>query len=149
MSKDNKKEVNLQSDLPDQGIEFAHRRQIIRGLASIPVAMTLSSGAAVANTSSHACLTNETSTPPICSENSMIPGWLNSPGKIVSPLNSGKPAKYCVAYAEDDGQGGYTITGYNYQHFSYQRYVGPDGKTVIGNLTGNPLRASCATSFLH
>ena len=31
MSQDNKKEIHLQPDLPEQGIEFAHRRQVIRG----------------------------------------------------------------------------------------------------------------------
>lgn len=149
MSKDNKKEVQLQSDLPDKGEEFAHRRRVIRGMASIPVALTLSSGAAMANASSHTCLTNPTGSPQVdCNENDLVPGWLNSSSKIAP---SGETKKYCVAYArETDPPGHYIITGYRYKKAdNTYTFIDGSGNIVQGGMTGNPLRASCATSFLN
>ena len=150
MSKDNKKEVHLQSDLPDTGEAFAHRRKVIRGMASIPVALTLSSGAAMANASTHACLTGPIPAVPNCDANNKIDGWANSPVKI-KPAGTSKPEKYCVAYVEEDSSG--KLVGNPYYRYDYQsfgvtkyKYINQDG-TDAANI-GHPLTASCAASFM-
>jgi len=154
MSQDNKKEVHSEPEKPDQGVEFAHRRQVIRGMASIPVALTLSSGAALANASSHACLTNEIATPdmlPDCNTDATaLTGWSRSDALITPANDTTKPAGYCVAYAEENTPGDLTITGYQYKSGDYYRFVDASGSDVNGGSSlGNPLRASCATSFMN
>jgi len=159
MSKDNNREAQPESDLPEQGEAFAQRRQVIRGMASIPVALTLSSGAALANTSSHACLSNESGVvpSPSCSDTSPVPGWATS-GTTKTPATidgitypaSDFPAKYCVAYAEENmpPNGQYVVTGYRYEHNGNSIFINENG-TLSNSTNGNPLRASCATSFAN
>ncbi len=155
MSQDNKKEVHPGPEKPDQGVEFAHRRQVIRGMASIPVALTLSSGAALANASSHACVTEEMTTAeqlPNCSTNPTdLEGWKTSGAQIKPDNDPTKPEGYCVAYAQESTPpGNPTITGFQYKHDGYYRFIDESGADIVsdGSSIGNPLRASCATSFL-
>ena len=151
MSKDDKSEAQHQPDQSEQGVEFAQRRKVVRGLASIPVAFTLSSGAALANTSFHACVnTTPVETVPDCSTNENdLSGWMY---KFIKPnYTNGDQERFCVAYAEEKTAGVLDITGYNYKKNpgDTTTFIGPDGEEVIGGLSGNPLRASCATSFMN
>ena len=147
MSQDNKKEIHLQPDMPEQGIEFAHRRQVIRGLASLPVALTLSSGAAVASSSNHQmCLTLEDREPPDCDTGTLLQYWHT---ERVDHPSQFMPEKSCGTYAQSNGGGGYSVTGYRYTHNYNTYYIGADGQTVLsGRPAGNALTASCATSFM-
>ncbi len=157
MSQDNKKEVHSEPEKPDQGVEFAHRRQVIRGMASIPVALTLSSGAALANASSHACVTEEDTMEidlPDCGDDPnsiLLKDWRTSAAKITPDANDpAKPAGHCVAYAQESmPPGDPEITGFLYKSGSTSTFVDASGDVIDdGSTIGNPLRASCATSFL-
>lgn len=149
MSQDNKKEIHLQPDLPEQGVGFAHRRQVIRGLASIPVALTLSNGAAAANASSHICLMQEYEQPYSKNDESEIMEWAHHSNKIAPAGWGDRSKKYCVAYADEDPQGSMYITGYHYKTSYTSKFINENGYMVNGGVPkGHALRASCATSFM-
>ncbi len=168
MSKDQDQEAISRASATDAGAAFAQRRKVIRGLASIPVALTLSNGARAANASSHQCLLNEEGPPPNCVTDAgdASPEWVYSadpadPTQVISvkpnEIAASFPRKYCVTYAEESGDpNGYSVTGFNYQYVDPSQpqpnraiFIDQNGNRVNGgNIFGNPLRASCAGSFV-
>ncbi len=140
---------------PDRGEAFASRRRVIKGLAStIPVALTLSNGAAMANTSNYQCIaTQPPGAEPDCGVGSPPDNtWLydlvsppaTSPGDEQNTLGD----KYCVRYVDPTGN----TTGYSYSYLNQSStvshvFINQDGTEVPGGLSGNPLSGSCAGSF--
>jgi|GEM_PF-3628355 len=157
MSKEKRRGSDLPATAADEATAFATRRKVIKGLAStVPVALTLSNGAAMADASSHQCLTKQDSipgiNPPDCSDDvNDLEGWEHSAEKI-KPNSSGGGPKYCVAYADEPTPGNLQITGYNYSHTTGQgttyTFIDQDGNTVSGGPLGNPLTTSCGGSFI-
>ena len=146
------------SNPAEMGVEFAARRRVIRGLTSVPIALTLGNGAAQANASSHQCLTNqEPGVHPACVADPAAkdPRWDYSDAAVAPYNNNNKEkAKYCVKYAKEFTPGQPpALTGYLYDN--------KDGSKVFltvdqfGNVNGsssspigNPLTTSCAISFV-
>ncbi len=122
----------------DTGKEFAARRRVLKGLISVPVAVTLSNGAALAGSSSQCYL----KIPPEAAdgETYCLPGdtdevWSRF-GYTKTQQANGQQTKYCLDYVDDAGDDiPVTIDQNGWP-------VRPTGENR------HPLTISCATSFL-
>ena len=129
-------------DEADAGKEFATRRRVIKGLmSSVPVALTLSNGAAMANTShTHQCGQEPPTTPPQCTaETPPNDGWVYSADKI-APTDADTP-KYCVAYTDSSGK----FIGFKYDD---GKYIDEHGNETAPTTIPYPLSSACAASFV-
>lgn len=115
--------------------EFATRRTVIQGLASVaPVIMTLSSGEALANSSSLQCIKKPLDTPPKCIGKKESDKWLRKYTKVSKDCSSKKiwgskktcdstkTTKKCLVYVDESGKfttkkDGYPITRSCYNSF--------------------------------
>ena len=145
MEKD-KKVINQDSD-------FAKRRRIIKGLVATPVVYTLSNGRALALTSSHQCLVNNPQeSQPDCVRTSSSPMQPDNQWLWHKVQKGTAPERWCVAHAEEDtGLTSYTVTGYDWRFTSNSGqfrhvFIDANGNNIVHS--GNPLTASCATSFI-
>ncbi len=101
--------------------EFAARRTVIQGIASVaPVIMTLSSGEALANSSSLQCIKEPPYQPPKCITKYQTDEWLR---KYVSyDSKYGTVTKKCLKYVDQSGEfctekEGYPVTRSCYNSF--------------------------------
>ena len=153
------------SDDAQGGTDFARRRKIMLGLASAPVVMTVSN-AAMANASSHQCVTNTIpGTEPACipftdaasantaqatlNNNFWAAGPVNTDnntgtGVDLTGLNNNLVSgadQMCVPSGDEPTPDILQITGYRQPGGNY---IDQDGGAATA---GNPLSASCLASF--
>jgi len=136
--------------------EFASRRHVIRGLASVPVILTLGNGSAEANVSNHQCIADSNAVPdPGCADLStsdqvIDDGFVRQTFSYDYTLTPSDPGydpsnpitetryKSCVVYGTEPTPG--TLAQHSY-------IVDQDGGAVTAPSEGNPLTVSCLTSF--
>jgi len=139
----------------EQDETFKTRRRVLKSLGAIPVVYTLSNSSALALASSHQCIANtlaesqpdcvKISTSPVEPDNKWI--WHQAKN------SNGIPKRWCVAYAEENADlKSYTVTGYDWRFTrnngtKAHRFIDQNGQTLNSHF-GNPLTASCATSFI-
>ncbi len=153
------------SDNARGGADFARRRKIMLGLASAPVVLTVSN-AAMANASSHQCVTNAIQgTEPPCipftdqASANAAQATLNNQFWAAGPVNTDNNTntgidltglnnnlvsgadQMCVPSGDEPTPDILQITGYRQ---AGGNYIDQDGGAA---LAGNPLSASCLASF--
>ncbi len=138
--------------------DFVERRRVIKGLASLPVILTLGNGSARANASAHQCLektprmSEPACTPIDEADPNIYTGWVAEPVSSQDGRyrDEGDPEgdHLCVVYAQD-----MQMPGSAYDKVPY-RVVDQNGDQIpLTNVealpeVGNPLNVSCATSFM-
>ena len=154
---ENKKQV-----MTTEQEDFAKRRRVIKGLVSTPVLMTLAN-TAEAQVSAHQCLTNQAQgTEPVCNTiaQGQIPGWAsyatdtdNNDGTGSTVDGIAGADHYCVGYGTENpintlNLDGLVPKGTNLPVPGVSNFINQDGSSA-GNVTGNPIAASCLASFIN
>jgi hypothetical protein len=139
---------STQSTDKQQDDDFVTRRRVVKGLAGLPVILTLGNGSAQANASAHQCLTKitpVTEPQPSCTPTGQgggdpYPGWVT---QIVTHPDTGQEY-VCVVYAEETDPPG---SGYDILPYTFD--VDQNGTPVPPSTpTAHPMSVSCDASFV-
>jgi len=137
---DIKRQGDMDDASPDSGEAFASRRRVIKGLASaVPAILTVSSGAAIAASSSNLqCIDKTTATHP-------------TGMRLGDPTGGTAADSWQSAYESDYlGEGPVNINadiGDTDTDDVCLTYVDSSGTRVMPNEGGNPVLTSCYNSF--